>query len=108
MVGAIGHWIGVTLKALEENRGYDVRLGDILAIGLLVFALGVAMVVGAWQARQQGAGGLALASAASAFFAVLLVVLWPVVFTGPEGSVIGGTLTVMFYSAEAVAAFVAR
>lgn len=108
MAGAIGHWIGVTLKAIEEHRGYDVRLGDMLAIGLLVFVLGGAMVVGAWQAGQLGGRGLLLASAGSALLALLLIVLWPVVFTGPEGSVLGGLLTVMVYGAEAIAAFSAR
>jgi hypothetical protein len=107
-LGGIGHWIAVTIKAFSEGRGYDVRLGDMLAIGFLPFILGAAMVAGAALAGRDPATGMALAAISSGLLAIVLVVLWRTIFTGPEGSVAGGTLVVVAFMAEAVVAWLAR
>ena len=57
-------------------------MGDPLAIGFLPFILGVAMVVGAWHARQDAAAGFTLAAGSALLVAIVLVVLWRVIFTG--------------------------
>lgn len=101
VAGAVGHWFGVVGKALAENRGYDLRLGDMLAIGMLPFLLGAAMLAGAWHARQDAAWGLGLAGTAAGAMAVLLLVLWRTIFVGEFASPLGGSLTVLAFAVVA-------
>ncbi len=101
-LSGVAHWVAVTTKAVAEDRGYDVRLADMLAIGFLPVTAGAVMLLGAWRG---GAGGLRLAGTASALLAILLIVLWPALTTGPEGSKPGTAVGLAAFAAEAVLAW---
>ncbi len=108
LVSGIGHWVAVTTKAVAEGRGYDVRLADMLAIGFLPVSLGAAMIGGGWLAGHDPRLGLTVAASAATLFTLVLLLLWPALTTGPEGSLPGTALGLAAFAAEAVLAWLAR
>lgn len=102
LVSGLGHWVAVTTKAIAEERGYDVRLADMLAIGFLPVLAGGVMLLGAGRG---GPGGLRLAGTASAVFSIIIVALWPALTTGPEGSKPGTAIGLVGFVAEAILAW---
>lgn len=107
-VSGVAHWIAVTVTAVSEHRGYDARLGNLLVIGLLPVGLGIAMVAGSAWASSDRAAGLTLIAAAAGLFTLVLVVLWPGLSTGPNGSAPGTAAGIAGFAALAVLAWVAR
>lgn len=107
-VAGLGHWVAVTVKAMSEDRGYDLRLADMLAIGFLPVGLGAMMLWGAWLAQRGDPFGLTLAALGATVFSLVIVVLWPGLTAPPEGSMIGTALGLVGFVATVVLNWMAK
>lgn len=102
LVAGLGHWVAVTTKAVAEGRGYDIRLADMLAIGVLPVAAGLVMLLGAWRG---GADGLRVSGIGSGAFSLVIVLLWPALTAPPEGSTWGTAVGLVGFAGETLLAW---